>query len=120
MRALLKIKVGDDLAGGISVPNFESSPWLSISSNPLAIVDVTSLPVIPAIGSEWDGERFSSPSNSAPLEGYVSLAFVVDNKCVHVMPLSPKYNPAVIAAFRSGATIEVELDPPADANYGTA
>ena len=120
MRALLKIKVGEDLAGGISVPNLETSPWLAISSAPLVIVDVTSLPVIPEIGSAWDGERFSVPSNRAPLAGYVSLAFIVDNKCAHVMPLSPKHNPAVIAAFRSGATIEVELGPPADANYGTA
>ncbi len=46
MRAVIKVKVGDELAGGISVPNFEDSPWLAISAAPLSIVDVTSLPVV--------------------------------------------------------------------------
>lgn len=121
MRAVLKVKVGDEFAGGISVPNFEDSPWLAISSaDPLHIVDVTSLPVIPAEGSVWDGERFDTPSTREPAPGCVSLAFIVDNKCALVMPLSPEFNPALIAAFRSGATIEVQLDPPADFTYDRA
>lgn len=120
MKAVLKVKIGDEVAGGISVHNIDTSPWLAISSEPLAIVDVTSLPVVPEVGSGWDGERFDTPSTREPLAGYVSLAFIVDNKCAHVMPLSPQYNPALIAAFRSGATLELELDPPADANYGAA
>lgn len=120
MRAVLKVKVGDELAGGISVPNFEASPWSAISSAPLAIVDVTSLPVVPEVGSLWDGERFDTPSTREPLAGYVNLAFIVDDRCALVMPLSPTYNPALIAAFRSGATIEVELDPPADFTYDRA
>jgi hypothetical protein len=119
MKALLRVKVGNEMAGGITVPNIDTSPWLSISANPLSIVDVTSLPVIPAEGSAWDGERFDTPSTREPLPGYISLAFIVDGKCAHVMPLSPTFNPALIAAFRSGATIEVELDPPADATYDT-
>jgi hypothetical protein len=117
MKALLIVKVGDEVAGIISVPNIETSPWSAISENPLSIVDVTSLPVIPKIGSAWDGERFDTPSNNAPLAGYVSLAFIVENKCALVMPLNPEYNLGFIAAFRSGATFEVVLDPPADFTY---
>jgi hypothetical protein len=120
MRAVIKVKVGDEFAGGISVPNFEDSPWLAISAAPLSIVDVTSLPVIPAEGSVWDGELFDTPSTRAPLAGHISLAFIVDGKCAHVMPLSPQFNPALIAAFRSGATFEVVLDPPADFTYDPA
>ena len=121
MRAILKVKVGDELAGGISVPNLEDSPWLAISSaDPLFIVDVTALPVVPAEGSAWDGERFDTPSTRAQLAGHISLAFIVDGKCAHVMPLSPQFNPALIAAFRSGATFEVVLDPPADFTYDPA
>jgi hypothetical protein len=117
MKAILTVKVGDELAGGISVPDINNSPWLAISSAPLEIVDVTSLPVIPAIGSVWDGDRFDTPSTREPAPGCVSLAFIVDNKCALVMPLSPEFNPALIAAFRSGATFEVVLDPPADFTY---
>lgn len=120
MRAILKVKVSNDFAGGISVPDFDNSPWKAVSSAPLQIVDVTSLPVVPEVGSLWDGERFDTPSTREPLPGYVSLAFIVDDRCALVMPLSPTYNPALIAAFRSGATIEVELNPPADFTYDQA
>ena len=120
MKAFLRVKVGDEVAGVISVPDIETSPWLAISENPLSIVDVTSLPVIPETGSVWDGERFDTPSNRAPLAGYISLAFIVDSKCALVMPLSPEHSLGFIAAFRSGATIEVELNPPAGATYDPA
>lgn len=120
MKAILRVRVGEDLAGGIKVYDFDNSPWKAISANPLNIVDVTSLPVLPAIGSAWDGERFDTPSTKEPMSGYINMAFVVDGKCVLVMPFSPVHNPALIAAFRSGATIEIELDPTAESNYGSA
>jgi hypothetical protein len=115
MKALFKIKVGDELAGSVLVHNINDLSgvtWSAIAANPIVIADVTALPLVPAVGSSWDGEQFDIPSDKAPLAGYVSLAFIVDGKCAHVMPISPEYNSALIAAFRTGATIEVELDPP--------
>lgn len=113
MKAIIEVKVGEDLVATIYVPQSVTySAWLAVAENDREIVDVSNLIPLPKVGSKWADGKFDTPSTGAPIPGYVHLAFVVNGECVMVQAFDPTESANMIAAMRSNPTFEVTYGQP--------
>lgn len=109
VKAIVETKVGDDVVAATYITNLDlSGHWLQIAENPRTIIDITSIHLLPARGSTWDGTTFSAFTHHPPLPGFLYFAFVVNEVCVHVQVLDPQEldQAALVAAYRSNPTFE--------------
>lgn len=108
VKAVVEIKVGDDLVSSVYVTNMHS-PWIAIAENDRAIIDVTNADLLPMRGSEWTGSDFTEFSHHPPLTGYMYFAFIVKGRCVLVDIKDPAdpHDAASIAAYKSNPSFEI-------------